>query len=217
MVFRPLAGCGLFRPRSATGSMPSRFPSPCGVWVVSHGCIDTATGISFRPLAGCGLFPSGRCLRHGLSGVSVPLRGVGCFTWVHRYCYRDKFPSPCGVWVVSITPIIPSYNPQFPSPCGVWVVSILLSATLSSSSFRPLAGCGLFRRIADYDDGKRGGSVPLRGVGCFDSIAEMSNATCGFRPLAGCGLFPITTGASAALTGFRPLAGCGLFPCRLMY
>ena len=33
----------------------------------------------FRPLAGCGLFPSGRCLRHGLSGVSVPLRGVGCF------------------------------------------------------------------------------------------------------------------------------------------
>ena len=73
----------------------------------------------------------------------------------------------------------------------------------------------------------------MRGVGCFDSIAEMSNATCGFRLLAGCGLFPSAQESmdikkvsvplrgvgcfnpdrlqSVAKSSFRPLAGCGLF------
>ena len=34
---------------------------------------------------------------------------------------------------------------MFPSPCGVWVVSTRCSGTTSpGTSFRPLAGCGLF-------------------------------------------------------------------------
>ena len=79
--FRPLAGCGLFHRVKIMERTYRWFPSPCGVWVVStrsSRCIRSRRR-SFRPLAGCGLFPSGRCLRHGLSGVSVPLRGVGCF------------------------------------------------------------------------------------------------------------------------------------------
>ena len=167
MVFRPLAGCGLFPSLEMQYCRYQEFPSPCGVWVVSTrqvnqmktpsfrplaGCglflcppDDAGVPRRFRPLAGCGLFPSGRCLRHGLSGVSVPLRGVGCFTWVHRYCYRDKFPSPC----------------------GVWVVSAMAKHSSVSEGFRPLAGCGLFRRCS----------------------ACATHSMQSFRPLAGCGLF----------------------------
>ena len=147
MVFRPLAGCGLFRPRSATGSMPSRFPSPCGVWVVSMA----------QFFANCKTlkFPS------------------PCGVWVVSTITNEKrgiimFPSPCGVWVVSRVCYADHKNtksfrplagcglflgqrgqglrlivsvplrgvgcfcdkrceacqyPEFPSPCGVWVVS----------------------------------------------------------------------------------------------
>ena len=79
--FRPLAGCGLFPlPGRKHQKGAAKFPSPCGVWVVSKKGANSGVNTgSFRPLAGRGLFPSGRCLRHGLSGVSVPLRGVGCF------------------------------------------------------------------------------------------------------------------------------------------
>ena len=210
MVFRPLAGCGLFRPRSATGSMPSRFPSPCGVWVVSVRALPPPRAIrGFRPLAGCGLFPGGAepwCHRHGfrpLAGcglflgqrgqglrliVSVPLRGVGCF--VARAAH---------------VPMV--------------------------QCFRPLAGCGLF--LAPHRTlYARSVSVPLRGVGCFIMNCRMRilkwfPSPCGvwvvsgsqvkrcstksFRPLAGCGLF---LGASCA-TGDQgvsvPLRGVGCF------
>ena len=57
MIFRPLAGCGLFLESNGEFDAYERFPSPCGVWVVSRGEM-------FAPL--------GR-------KVSVPLRGVGCF------------------------------------------------------------------------------------------------------------------------------------------
>ena len=122
----------------------------------------------FRPLAGCGLFPSGRCLRHGLSGVSVPLRGVGCFQ-VQTDLYMPRLVSvPLrGVGCFLITPARSSRAtgfrplagcglfqnhvgraggpPEFPSPCGVWVVSGPIVAKMASwKSFRPLAGCGLF-------------------------------------------------------------------------
>ncbi len=56
------------------------FPSPCGVWVVSHYfVVDYAGRQRFRPLAGCGLF-------HKRETEDVKI---------------IKFPSPCGVWVVS--------------------------------------------------------------------------------------------------------------------
>ena len=78
VVSVPLRGVGCFE----TGSLhhrPARFPSPCGVWVVSG--IPTSgrsTTQSFRPLAGCGLFLSNG-VKPWRSQVSVPLRGVGCF------------------------------------------------------------------------------------------------------------------------------------------
>ena len=55
----------------------------------------------------------------------------------------------------------------FPSPCGVWVVS-LDEATAQEPvvSFRPLAGCGLFPASASGSLPQKV-SVPLRGVGCF--------------------------------------------------
>ena len=145
----------------------------------------------FRPLAGCGLFPSGRCLRHGLSGVSVPLRGVGCFPWISATSNQQGGFRPlagCGLFRrqqqnagsnrVSVPlrgvgcfacPYPDCINDEmFPSPYGVWVVS------------------------------------PVR-------IRIASTMKC-FRPLTGCGLFPKTTRARISLPGFRPLAGCGLFP-----
>ena len=143
-----------------------KFPSPCGVWVVSlqnslspqgasfrplagcglfprrlHGC---DAEICFRPLAGCGLFPS-RVLCSRWVIVSVPLRGVGCF-WV-RITHASNFL-------------------RFPSPCGVWVVSFQWVKQNRRGGFRPLAGCGLF----------------------LFALLRMDGLV-GFRPLAGCGLF----------------------------
>ena len=121
----------------------------------------------FRPLAGCGLFPSGRCLRHGLSGVSVPLRGVGCF----RGKEDERF-----LW------------PEFPSPCGVWVVSTSAGSTASRSCFRPLAGCGLFPIVSLLRCLiKR--FRPLAGCGLFPPPSRKAVQPGSFRPLAGCGLF----------------------------
>ena len=101
--FRPLAGCGLFLKTYMVAiqgqvSVPLR-----GV-----GCFQSITNMiialtSFRPLAGCGLFP-------GVDGEWQLL--------------AQKFPSPCGVWVVSSGTPTRHSSPIFPSPCGVWVVSI---------------------------------------------------------------------------------------------
>ena len=56
-------------------------------------------------------------------------------------------------------------------------------------SFRPLAGCGLFRGCRVIGRPQEV-SVPLRGVGCFIRVQAAPRAIRGFRPLAGCGLFP---------------------------
>ena len=58
--------------------------------------------LGFRPLAGCGLFPlypedspASRCFR--------PLAGCGLFrTILVTHIQSEQFPSPCGVWVVSV-------------------------------------------------------------------------------------------------------------------
>ena len=164
--FCPLAGCGLFRGDrdyfdrvrwfpspcgvwvvsvvSWKTSLPSWFPSPCGVWVVSQTECCTSSENGFRPLAGCGLF---RPIAYYMlkQVVSVPLRGVGCFRVRRKAWTSKRFPSPCGVWVVSLVKAQIEWVKEFPSPCGVWVVS------------RHFVGhCG-FSRV----------SVPLRGVGCF--------------------------------------------------
>ena len=151
MVFRPLAGCGLFRPRSATGSMPSRF--------------------------------------------SVPLRGVGCFRQgAASATGYQGFPSPCGVWVVSMAQFFANCKTlKFPSPCGVWVVSWQCAPMRWMTCFRPLAGCGLFphgpgsrpdpafpspcgvwvvSRKSDAEIIEKPVSVPLRGVDCFYKAGE---------------------------------------------
>ena len=124
MVFRPLAGCGLFPGDDGRG----------------------AGGLGFRPLAGCGLFLFETDSLKAAKAVSVPLRGVGCFRKERRsrngsfrplagcglfHTMRKEnnlsywFPSPCGVWIVSIwLAILKQRSTKFPSPCGVWVVSI---------------------------------------------------------------------------------------------
>ena len=121
------------------------FPSPCGVWVVSRLFPKSCRPGCFRPLAGCGLF------RHEdrnelRAGVSVPLRGVGCFrAYVMTRDTFLEFPSPCGVWVVSKYNRHTRRTKWFPSPCGVWVVSVgRCQQDADGRSFRPLAGCGLF-------------------------------------------------------------------------
>ena len=94
------------------------------------------------------------------------MRGVGCFMAMCAYALDDVFPSPCGVWVVSINarareryyqfpspcgvwvvslmPELVNSAAEFPSPCGVWVVSALKMVGRKTKSFRPLAGCGSF-------------------------------------------------------------------------
>ena len=57
---------------------------------------------------------------------------------------RKEFPSPCGVWVVSVAQQNKQKEKEFPSPCGVWVVSESQQFQIDYISFRPLAGCGLF-------------------------------------------------------------------------
>ena len=124
--------------------------------------------IGFRPLAGCGLFLQVK-LKDYITKVSVPLRGVGCFSTAATTERTIRFPSPCGVWVVSVRALPPprairGFRPlagcglfpvriqqghrlqEFPSPCGVWVVSECAGKHGHQKGFRPLAGCGLFRK-----------------------------------------------------------------------
>ncbi len=153
--------------------MKNLFPSPCGVWVVSaddrHDKPDTAVSV---PLRGVGCFQNRRsrtrtervsvplrgvgCFRDGADRpqmvcVSVPLRGVGCFSYGKLRGWCDKFPSPCGVWVVSYNRHTGRTKWMFPSPCGVWVVSRDNMETKELiTGFRPLAGCGLFRQSCTF-------------------------------------------------------------------
>ena len=125
----PLRGVGCF-PQSISQALQQLFPSPCGVWVVSNDrCNKTVNKIVSVPLRGVGCFKLLDMLDF-LVGVSVPLRGVGCFSW--RW-------SDDGI------------HCRFPSPCGVWVVSENLYGCNTGTSFRPLAGCGLFPINNEYD------------------------------------------------------------------
>ena len=102
----------------------------------------------------------------------------------------EEFPSPCGVWVVSWPEMLRVIRELFPSPCGVWVVSeIWQSRSGFFRSFRPLAGCGLFRFSCDNASGLAAVSVPLRGVGCFSSMMAPRFPHLVSVPLRGVGCF----------------------------
>ena len=127
---------------------------------------DTVFCVSV-PLRGVGCF-SDKSIKPLVLSVSVPLRGVGCFPQSISQALQQLFPSPCGVWVVSNDRCNKTVNKivsvplrgvgcfswrwsddgihcRFPSPCGVWVVSENLYGCNTGTSFRPLAGCGLFQ------------------------------------------------------------------------
>ena len=122
--FRPLAGCGLFQNGQSVlhrqrVSVPLRgvgcfarsleryrrircFRPLAGVGLFPHNAAADADHQSFRPLAGCGLFP-GRIEEYlEREGRFRPLAGCGLFPGRPAIIVsNDKFPSPCGVWVVS--------------------------------------------------------------------------------------------------------------------
>ena len=144
----------------------------------------------FRPLAGCGLFPSGRCLRHGLSGVSVPLRGVGCFD-DDIHCRGDHRVS------------VPLR--------GVGCFPMPMKKLLSSGCFRPLAGCGLFPSAFASRTVPSRSFRPLAGCGLFRLLIALNRGSMRFRPLAGCGLFPSAQESMDIKKVSVPLRGVGCF------
>ena len=116
------------------------------------------------------------------------------------------------MWVVSYDTVFANCKSLFPSPCGVWVVSSIASRGVRLVSFRPLAGCGLFRIIAklrafvfwfpspcgvwvvSYRLAKSlciaPVSVPLRGVGCFYLVGDFETTVYEVSvPLRGVGCF----------------------------
>ena len=129
-------------------------------------------------------------------GVSVPLRGVGCFRQgAASATGYQGFPSPCGAWVVSECYFDAYKKWEFPSPCGVWVVSKEEMDAMGLPCVSvPLRGVGCFRQGAASATGYQGFpspcgvwvvstqicdrlnavkvSVPLRGVGCFMGIVR---------------------------------------------
>ena len=122
----PLRGVGCF-PMTWTVENINKFPSPCGVWVVSPYIYKDGIATGFPSPCGVWVVSSSRVPGDGIVWVSVPLRGVGCFKNTQQgFMYRG-FPSPCGVWVVSFFVGIDDLSDaEFPSPCGVWVVSAKL-------------------------------------------------------------------------------------------
>ena len=62
--------------------------------------------LSVVPCRGCEWFLQ-QFLQCKHKWFSVPLRGVGCFRKRSTYTGSTEFPSPCGVWVVSLVRWIP--------------------------------------------------------------------------------------------------------------
>ena len=189
-----------------------KFPSPCGVWVVSTSVSATSTPTDFRPLAGCGLFLSDPVLRGCSLPRFRPLAGCGLFLFDYGFPRLPLGFRPlagCGL---------------FPHDCR---------AVRSVSCFRPLAGCGLFLLYVDYRagaakfpspcgvwvvsticvkiDGRYIVSVPLRGVGCFfdEDVCAIFDAVS--VPLRGVGCFLVSylNGENAEVS--VPLRGVGCF------
>ena len=74
-----MRGVGCFMLREEAKKR-EEFPSPCGVWVVSHNEKRKQFELLVSvPLRGVGCFSLILCYEDALYPVSVPLRGVGCF------------------------------------------------------------------------------------------------------------------------------------------
>ena len=147
----PLRGVSCFRLVHGTDTNRQGFPSPCGVWVVSGGVLGSETYVEMFP-SPCGVWvvSSLDARLRACHSVSVPLRGVGCFrdSATSRSAGHGFRPlAGCGLFLPY--QIKKRGTTQwFPSPCGVWVVSVDIVRTLRyNKRFRPLAGCGLFRQI----------------------------------------------------------------------
>ena len=107
--------------------------------------------------------------------ISVPLRGVDCFSlklicsWSSQsfrplagcrsFCKFpeesvencDEFPSPCGVWVVSdASGKIVVKAETFPSPYGVWVVSAKLHILFGAAGKRIVNSAVLLYHIGRW-------------------------------------------------------------------
>ena len=139
----PLRGVGCFGAKSEKRMREWMFPSPCGVWVVSEETARERQGLLFPSPCGvwvvsmispckdcterlfpspCGVWVVSVRWHSGAESltVSVPLRGVGCFTKGEMILVAGRlFPSPCGVWVVSRYFEVLKQMFGFPSPCGV--------------------------------------------------------------------------------------------------
>ena len=207
--FRPLAGCGLFQGDIVLFDWNLKFPSPCGVWVVSLEQLAIFHLFGFRPLAGCGLFqeeelegwmedcfrPLAGCglflqvkLKDYITKVSVPLRGVGCFARSAATQTDDLVSVPLRGVGCFIVPCSERAVEAFPSPCGVWVVSRSLRTDVSGQLFP--SPCGVW---------------VVSGRACGSSGPRS------FRPLAGCGLFLRFTASKSVPCVSVPLRGVGCF------
>ena len=168
MVFRPLAGCGLFRMSVRVFPPSGKFPSPCGVWVVLQNLENSLRQMRFP--SPCGVW--------AVSNILQSRRP------------RGRFPSPCGVWVVSPSSRTVCTTRCFRPLAGCGLFRGYGDDRRSQSCFRPLAGCGLFRICA------RGARVMTAfpspcGVWVVSCLRHPPGRYTGcFRPLAGCGLFP---------------------------
>ena len=101
--FRPLAGCRLFHGRRKAGNSGKSVSVPLrGVDCFCTLSIITRLASSFRPLTGCGLFRLSGSQKSYETSSFRPLAGCGLFQrWDKIIRQRKRFPSPCGVWVVS--------------------------------------------------------------------------------------------------------------------
>ena len=102
---------------------------------------------------GCGWFLH-QFLQCKHKWFSVPLRGVDCFYGWNFDVYEvyGVFPSPCGVWVVSMQHHASQANTsQVSVPLrGVGCFTKATTTCRSEGCFRPLAGCGLFRQSCTF-------------------------------------------------------------------
>ena len=145
----PLRGVGCFESLLCRSQKYKKFPSPCGVWVASFYPRVFDVTVRFRPLAGCGLFHTYEEPEAVLC-VSVPLRGVGCFS----IDQSSSGESDC-------------FRPL--AGCGLFHLGKSFRCRRNVSV--PLRGVGCFSPRRGCARGAEV-SVPLRGVGCFGKAAH---------------------------------------------
>ena len=123
--------------------------------------------------------------------ISVPLRGVDCFS-LKLICSwsSQRFRPLAGCRSFCKFPEESVENcDEFPSPCGVWVVSTQkIDGAKNRVVSVPLRGVDCFKgnRVEGHGDCI---SVPLRGAGCFIFAATENGGKNVSVPLRGAGCF----------------------------